>query len=311
VLYLGIDGGGSKTEAVLCDECGRIKAYARTGATAPSSISESQLMETLRDLFAKLQLEQRGYVRGYAGISGCGTPWDREIFERCCVQLLPTGVELRVGSDSTCALNAEIGPGSDGILLIVGTGSIAILRQNGTSVRIGGYGYLVGDEGSGFDMGRRAVAAALKAYDGRGQQTLLVPLLEEKSGVPIAEITRSLYEGGRTAVASYASALIDAAEVGDTVALQQVDECIRELTLHIQTASRKADGKLLPVVVAGGLVLNKPFLLERLQQANPSASMIPLKTAPVYGAVLEAVGSIPEHFRDHYHTDESNIHKGE
>lgn len=310
MLYLGIDGGGTKTEAVLCDETGRILAYQRTGATAPSSLSAEQLTQTLRELFKALALEKWGEIRGYAGISGCGTPWDRNVFLECCAPLLPSNVLLEVGSDSTCALNAEIGPNRDGLLLIVGTGSIAILRKGEQQIRVGGYGYLVGDEGSGFDMGRRAVSAALRAHDGRGPQTLLVRLVEEKGECPIEKITQSIYAGGRTEVASYASVLLAAAQAGDAVAMQHTEECIREWQLHIQTALAKAGTEQLPVVLAGGLLLSSPFLLERVRLALPQLSFHPLQTAPVCGAVLQALGRMPDDFRPRFQTEMRNMTKG-
>ena len=307
MLYLGIDGGGTKTEAVVCDENGHIAAYARTGATAPSSVSLQQLTQTLSSLFSELRLKERGEVVGYAGISGCGTPWDRDTFLQCCEASLPSPVRLQVGSDSICALNAEIGPEKDGLLLIVGTGSIAILRKGAQQIRIGGHGYLVGDEGSGFDMGRRAVQAALKAHDGRGPQTLLSRLLEEETQAPISEITQRIYAGGRTEVASYASVLIAAAEAGDEIALQQLNACVHELQCHIQTAVRQAGSAELPVVLAGGLILHSPYLMQRLREALPEQTFLPLTASPVYGAVLQAIGYTPKHFRANYETGIQNI----
>lgn len=300
MLYLGIDGGGTKTEAVLCSEDGVIVARAIAGASAPISVPVPQLTSTLRQLFADLNLDARGNVVGYAGISGCATERDRSIFERCSREVLPGNVSLRTGSDCVCAFNAAIGPGTDGILLIAGTGSISYLRKDGNYHRIGGWGYLLGDEGSGYDMGRRALNAALRAYDGRGPQTLLQKLVEDRIGARVNRVTDSVYEHGRSEIASYARILITAAEAGDAVALSELDKSIEELRLHAATAIRAAGGETLPVVVAGGLVTGSDLVLGRLRQALESIPLIIPKTSPVYGAVLEAVGHETESFAKNY-----------
>lgn len=303
MLYLGIDGGGSKTEAVLCDEAGHILSRVRTGASAPSSVPEETLQKTLRQLYADLQLEGRGEIRAYAGVSGCGTPWDREIFLRCSQPLLPAVVHMDVGSDSVCALNAGIGPKTDGVLLISGTGSVAYLRSEGQYTRIGGWGYLAGDEGSGFDMGRRAICAALRAHDGRGPATLLTEMIQQHIGQPVDHVTISVYEKGRTEVASYAKLLVKAAEAGDAVALEQLDACVEELLLHVRTAVQKSGRENLPLVLAGGLLRNSTFLLERLRKGIGSVQLALPKEEPVYGAVLEARGFLDSLFEQNYHQD--------
>ena len=300
MLYLGIDGGGTKTEAVLCTEEGHILARALAGASAPSSVPASQITFVLRQLCSDLQLDVRGEVTGYAGVSGCATQWDRDIFERCAQEALPANVTLRTGSDSVCAINAAIGPGTDGVLLIAGTGSVAYLRKGGSYQRIGGWGYLLGDEGSGYDMGRRAITAALRAYDGRGPQTLLQKLIEDRLGEPVNHVTKSVYEQGRTEIASYARVLLTAAEAGDAVALSELDKCLEELRLYAMTAIRAAGGEALPVVIAGGLATGSELVLGRLRQALTSIPLILPKTSPVYGAVLEAVGCETETFAKNY-----------
>jgi len=309
MLYLGLDGGGTKTEAVLCDEDGHIVSRVRTGASAPSSVPEEQLTQTLQQLYADLHLADRGEVRAYAGISGCGPAWGRECFMRCSAACLPDNVHMEAGSDSVCALNAGIGPKTDGMLLIAGTGSVAYLRIGDTYTRIGGWGYRFGDEGSGFDMGRRAICTALRAYDGRGPSTMLMEMIERRIGQPMNHVNNSMREKGRTEIAAYAELLISAAEAGDAPALEQLDICIAELALHVKTAVQKAGREDLPLVLAGGVLLNSPFLHSRLKPELGSVQIVLPQEEPVYGAVLEARGFREPLFEQNYHQDWKELQK--
>ena len=277
-----------------------------------SSVSEIQLCDTLRELYGKLRLSEYGKVYGYAGIGGCDTPWDREIFTRCSNMFLPSNVHLNLGSDTICALNAAIGPTADGLLIIVGTGSIACLRMGKQRIRVGGWGYLIGDEGSGYDMGKSAINAALRAFDGRGPQTILVDLIEKESGLPISEITKKVYSSGRTAIASYASVLINAAKDKDIVATQILERCVEELILHVKAAMKYAKSENLPVVFSGGLVTNDTFIWNMIEKRLKDVHLIRQVYPPVYGSILEAIGEATPAFEKNFKADyEKKLKEGD
>ena len=292
MLYLGIDGGGTKTEAVLCDENGHIRKRVLVGASAPSSIPEKELRQTFQELLDALSLDAQTPVTAFAGISGCIKDWDKGMFRKAVLPILPANISLALDGDGTCGLNAAFGPGGDGLLVIVGTGSTALMRIKGEFSEIGGWGYLLGDEGSGYDMGRRAINAALKAYDGRGRQTLLTDMLPRKFGIPIHEITNQMYFSGRRGIASCAGTLIEAAMAGDEVASEQFNAAVAEIRLHIQTARRKAPG--LRLAVAGGLPAHYPLLWEKITEGFGDMTPLLLTLPPVYGAVLAALGYVPD-----------------
>ena len=302
MLYLGIDGGGTKTEAILCDENGHILRRVLAGASAPSSIPEEDLRQTMKGLLDALSLDPQTPVTAFAGISGCIKAWDRGMFRKAVLPILPANISLTLDGDGTCGLNAAFGPHGDGLLLIVGTGSTALMRRNGQFSEIGGWGYLLGDEGSGYDMGRRAINTALKALDGRGRPTILTRTLPEKVGVPMDEITNQMYFNGRRGIASCAGALIEAAMAGDEPAMEQFTAAVAELRLHIRTARRKAPG--LRLAVAGGLPAHYPLLWERITEGFEDMEPLLLTMPPVYGAVLAALGCVPEglekRFMDEY-----------
>ncbi len=156
-------------------------------------------------------------------------------------------------------------------------------------IRWGGWGYLLGDEGSGFDMGRMALQAVLRARDGRGKPTALTRACAQKLGEPVWEAIERLYQGGRPLIASFAPCLIETAESGDEVAADLCHQAARSLYEAILAARRWLDMSVCPVVMAGsvwqpggyfekkiGDWLGDDFILMRAEQP------------PVYGAVAEA-----------------------
>lgn len=194
--------------------------------------------------------------------------------------------------------------------MIIGTGSVVFSRINGKCTRIGGWGYLTGDEGSGFDMGRRALNAAFRYADGRGSKTLLTQMIEQHGKAPIDQIAEKIDEGGRTTVATYSRVLIQAAEAGDPIALEQFRICVEELQLMIKTAQKEMNSETMQVVLAGGVVMNSEFLWKNLQKGMEKVKLIRLSRPPVCGSVLEAIGHVPQGFYEQYMTDYHTYRNG-
>ncbi|GHU79549.1 hypothetical protein AGMMS49992_31650 [Clostridia bacterium] len=302
---LGIDGGGTKTDMLLCDETGRTLCQARGGPTNPSSVSLASIQAELESLLAQMRIDAP--VSCYAGISGCGIESNRAVLHTILEPLLPKGSRLICGSDAVNALNSGLGR-KDGIVAIAGTGSNVVVRVGDTLTRVGGWGHLLGDEGSGFALGRMALQAVLRAYDGRGQPTLLTRLCQERFGQPIQDGVTYLYAEGHAAIASFAPCLLEAAEQGDAVALacaMQEAQSMAEMIQAASTALRlpiqgeamlphppdtRAFGRFalrINVVLAGSVW---PGFMERTVGrllGDVYRLMRPVRP-PVYGAVLEA-----------------------
>ena len=176
---IGIDGGGTKTLGVLTDLAGSVLTSATVGATNPNDITPEASADRLTELCHTL-LEQAGLTRdalresslffGIAGGINHGPTLERLLGDRL------TAAALRVRSDAHILLSGEV-PTGDGACIICGTGSVCFLRRGEEIHRIGGWGYLLDSGGSGYDIGRDALEAALRAFDGRGEPTLLTDLL--------------------------------------------------------------------------------------------------------------------------------------
>ena len=297
--YLGIDGGGTKTDAALCDETGRVAARALGPAgnlvdigVPPYGVLPGELLDGLA--------QQTGgalppVAAAFAGLSGGS---DQKI-AAACRQLLQDrlpATPLVAGGDDRQSLLAGGLYGADGCVLISGTGCACTARVNGRLHSIGGWGFLFDGRGGGFDIGRDAVMAALRALDGRGEPTLLRPLLEAELGCGIEEALPGLYREGKRRIASLAPLVFRAAQEGDAAASAILDENMRELAFWLDTAAKDFDGPF-PTVVAGGILMKSDDALCRLRSFVKSETRpVRMTMAPVFGAVIAAMllDGVPE-----------------
>ena len=166
--YLGIDGGGTKTTCALGDES-QLIATATAGPSNIIRVGEAQsresLQQSVRQACAAAGITPAQVAHTCVGGSGAARPELAAIVRRILAEILPTPIDV-VGDIQT-SLEAAFGPGP-GVIVIAGTGSIAYGRDRlGNTLRAGGWGFAIGDEGSAHWIGRAAVSAVLRAADPR------------------------------------------------------------------------------------------------------------------------------------------------
>src|SRR6202041_660337 len=175
-FYLGFDGGGTKTDCILMDAESNVLAHATAGPSNPIRAGYAKAWFTLSDaadlVLWRFHLKSSD-IRGIcAGIGGAG----RDVVARRIATFLERGfpqASVMVTTDLEITLQAAVGDG-EGVVLVVGTGSAAYGRDaEGRGVRAGGRGPWFSDEGGGFDIGRRAMAAVVRAEEQRGPVTAL------------------------------------------------------------------------------------------------------------------------------------------
>ena len=292
MYILGLDGGGTKTDMALCDESGRVIARAIGGAASLTGQTQEaafgHIEETVRRVTAPIGGEQAEIAAFFAGISGGGLAANREKFRALFARLLPNARVRENASAAVNALSAGIGRG-DGVIAIAGTGSSVFARAKGEMRQVGGWGYLLGDEGSGFDLGRRALRAALYDLDGRGEKTCLKEMCEEKAGCALRELIVGLYsQDSKRVIASYAPLLLAAAERGDGAALRELEKAAGDMAHAIATAAACCEKKR---VVMGGSVWKSEIYRKSVEGAlGEGYEMIAPSLPPVYGSVVEAAG---------------------
>ena len=290
-MYLGIDGGGTKTDAAVCDEHGKILSRAIGGGCAftgqTREKAEGNLRGAVEAALAPFDGCKTPLAGVCAGIAGCGLPPVQARYQAFLTALLPAAKQIKTCSDAINALSAGIGAG-DGVIAIAGTGSSVFCRVRGVISRVGGWGYLLGDEGSGFDLGKRALTAALRAIDGRGEKTALTGALEEHFGVPLSEAVAQIYSGdGKSMISSCAPILLACAEAGDGEALSVLHASAADLAETIETALAGCPVK--KVVLTGSVWKNEMYLRTVKGMLGDRVQAMRLEAPPVLGALIEAV----------------------
>lgn len=291
---IGVDGGGTRTRAVVTDLEGSLLGEGEGPAglvdpARPAAAAEA-VAEAVRraSRAAGVELPARAL---WAGLAGAGREAERAAAEEA-VAALGLARAVRVGTDVEAAFADAFGEGP-GILLVSGTGSIALGRDgSGGRARVGGWGGLLGDEGSGYWIGVRALRAVLRAEDGRGPETDLRDLLLRETGVAEpGELVRAAAGPGKGPVSALAGAVVQAAAEGDPVAREIVDGAVGELADHVRAAQRRlAGGEPLSVALAGGLLAPgrplRPRVEARLEDLGHA--VLPEEVRPARGAAALA-----------------------
>jgi len=287
-LVLGIDGGGSKTLAVLVDRAGRVRQLAQAGGTNPldNPAWRTELSAVLGPL-----ANAPGIVAAVAALPGYG--------EVEAVSLEQSGaVAGALGTRPQSILNdvdaAHIGAfgGQSGILILSGTGSMAWARDDaGRSHRVGGWGDAIGDEGSAHWIGLRILGVVSQSLDGRAPATGLVDALFAHLGLDTATPSDSLqgWVSGlahpRSAIAALAPLAMRLAEAGDAAAMSIIDGAAEELGRHVTAIARHVRQGA-PWSYAGG-AFRSPLLLAAVTRSIGHPPVAP-RLSPIGGALLAA-----------------------
>ena len=261
--YLGIDGGGTKTEFVLADSKGNIIKSVVLGSTNPNDVGLIEAKETLqKGVFRCCGDRALGTVSAFAGIAGSSS---RENHSELSDFLAKMGfAKVRLGSDAENAISAGLGK-RDGIAVIMGTGAVAYAKMGEKLFRVGGYGYLLGDKGSGFAVGRDVLLAALSYEDGSGEATSLHALAMEQCGSrSVFENLDTFYRKGKREVAKYAPLAFEAYRRGDKVAEKILADNISAVAGLILGAAKHFDKEKIRVSLCGGLTRDADVILPLL-----------------------------------------------
>jgi N-acetylglucosamine kinase-like BadF-type ATPase len=296
---LGLDVGGAKTMCLLADETGTVVSTSLRGSGANlQTVGEDGLERVLRDVIDETV---RGRdVRPEAvclGVAGMDRPEDEAAVRRVMARLGHADGVVVV-NDALIALVAGVGD-APGIVIVAGTGSMAYGRNAADeAARAGGWGNVLGDEGSGYWIGRHALRAVVRHADGRGQPTALTPLLLSHFGVERPnELIRKVYHErlSQGAVAAIAPFVQQAGEQGDGPAVRILDRAVRELVQAASSvvAQLRLTGESFTFVLSGGVFRGVPWLREHLVEAlaslAPGVSTLHLQKQPAMGAVRLAL----------------------
>jgi N-acetylglucosamine kinase-like BadF-type ATPase len=298
INVLGIDAGGTKTVCLLADAHGTVLASARGPGANLQAQGELEVEKVLHEVMESALAGRRLTPAAIClGIAGVDRPDDAAIM-RGIMRRIGYKTPTLVVNDALVALTAGAGDHA-GIVVICGTGSICYGRDaEGRAARSGGWGYIFGDEGSGYWIGRRALSAVVRHTDGRGPATSVTPRVLEHFGVTtVSELVQEVHlrDPRRHRVASLGEAVQAAADEGDPMARSIVEEGAEELVLAAASVAERLGmrGAVFPLVLAGGIFRGVPALrarvLERLPDVAPRSQPSLLTVEPAVGAVRLAL----------------------
>lgn len=290
--YIGIDGGGTKTKYVLYDEVGNILNETTTGTVHILQKDIKQCIATLKKGITPLLQDISEEVYIVAGLAGYGQEASaRHKIEEVC-KIAFEGYRYSLYNDVQIAIAGALN-NQDGIVVIAGTGSIALSTIDGKQHRCGGWGYLLGDEGSGYWIARKMLDIFCRQHDGRLPKTILYNLVMNycnlENGQDIISYVNVTLEGKRDNIASLASIVHEAAKQDDKYAIMIYQEAAKEIAKLILVLAKNFTSSIM-ISYIGGVFKAKDFILLPLQDAlnEIDCKLVAPKHSPEYGAYLLA-----------------------
>lgn len=299
-LYLGVDGGGTKTHVVLIDDEKTILGEGITGASNPLRVG---VENAIKNIFAGIEKacdsanrSKGDIVSSQIGLAGVRREDLRYLIRNRFREILRIR-KVEVTTDAEIALYAAT-EGREGLVIIAGTGSICMGRNSkGEMASAGGWGPLAGDEGGGAGIARKALQAIAKSSDGRGEPTILSDYAVDyfRAG-RLEDLSVAIYapQVDNARIAGFAKFVSQAATEGDKVAIELLAEAGRELGIAATAVIQalKMQRRKFPIGKVGSVfksedLITKP-LLEKVYETAPKAFMSETQKSPAFAAALMA-----------------------
>jgi len=298
-IFLGIDGGGSKTSCLIGDETS-VLGVGTGGASNVVRVGEEQARESLataiRQACRVANLERSHISNVCVGLAGAARPEISELVKDMVSEVIVGEIkpsEIKVVGDMVIALEAAFGSGP-GVIVIAGTGSIAYGRNSeGQTARAGGWGFAISDEGSGHWIGRTAVAAAIGAWDEHPEQNvrLIEILLKSWHLETIEQLVPAANATPPPDFAALFPSVLALADSGDRIARDVLTQAGTHLANLAGILFRRLfqNSDTVPVAMSGGVfgssVLVRQFFYNSLCSGHPNAVLNPSVIEPVRGAL--------------------------
>ncbi|MFD1064834.1 N-acetylglucosamine kinase [Oceanobacillus locisalsi] len=311
MYILGIDGGGTKTNALLFHKTEGLVWETEAEAANPHSTSFTHSAKVVSRIISEAyehnHLSENTDLSVGLGIAGLGRKADQKKWLEYFWKASPhrfSGNEIVVEHDGTIALYSETF-GEDGIVSICGTGAITLGIHQSKIARVGGWGHVIGgDPGSGYDLGSQALIAVFHELDGLGPKTAMSDLILDGEAIErIEELIPIIYNHfEKQRVAAFASYVFQAAEMKDEIAIKIIQEAAKQIAnrghVLFERLFQITDGTV-PFVLAGGIFQND-FIVKLVKAelfAIPFINVLKSQHPPVIGSivlVLKQQGYLPE-----------------
>lgn len=288
--FLGIDGGGTKTKFMLTDKDGTVLRQRTLSACNPTSVGIDTSIAVFTDGIKQLCRDvPYGKVSVYIGSAGCGIKSNQELIRNGLSSLKLS--RLEISGDAENIISAAL-KGGNGVIAILGTGSIIYSVYGAKQHRIGGYGHFIGDTFSGSDLGRACLEAVFSDLDKSGPKTSMTKAVTEIKGNDISKILADMYAQGKTYMAELAHIVFEAATNGDTVANDILSRNIKRFATQLTAAiSQLPQNEKFDIVLAGGITHFADQFVDKFKENITATNLDSIKILdcePVIGAVLLA-----------------------
>jgi N-acetylglucosamine kinase-like BadF-type ATPase len=304
-VVIGVDGGGTKTDAVLVALDGTVVARAIGGPSNYQAVgrhaAEAVWSELLEATAGRMGAQP---LSSCWGLAGCDRPRDEAILEAVLDKVDPAPESLRdLVNDTFLILGAASDDGA-GVAVVSGTGSNCVgIGRDGRRDRIGGLAWEFGDDGSGTDIGREGLRSAFRGEDGRGPRTLLTDLIRDRYGLDRLDDVVDLFvfdSDDGVDESALTPLVFDAATLGDPVAVSLLEHAGRELALSANLLAARLFARADAFTLAlGGSVLQlgtcpvmREVLIRDVQSQYPNARPVIPDAPPVLGAALLALENL-------------------
>jgi N-acetylglucosamine kinase-like BadF-type ATPase len=302
-LVIGIDGGGTKTAAVILDNRGQVLGFGEGGPSTygmvPVEMTRQSILSAVEAAARTSGTKAAGFQAAFLGLGSVVAELDRQVV-RAMAASLGLAPREQIGVDHDCRVALAGGlSGRPGIVQIAGTGTSCYGRNAaGAGWRSGGWGPVIDDEGSSYWLGAQALRAAVLEYDGRGDATLLTQAVITTLHLEdMNDLMNRLYAAGmtRTEIAALAPLVFSAAARNDAVAQRVLRSGCAAIADCILAVARRLgfDQGICELAVTGGLTNAGEALFTPLTaavtQRLPGCQVLQAELSPVIGAGILAL----------------------
>ncbi len=316
MYFLGLDGGGSHLRTALCDDAMRPLVQREYGPANPGGIGQAAARERIHtaitETLAQADLSAEAVAAVGIGIAGLAAEHSAEWLASAAWAALPNSL-VALSSDAEIALVGALAQRL-GIVILAGTGSAAYgVNRQGEALLIGGWGYLIGDEGSGYWIGREALRLLARVADqhpalpSEMESRLPARIMAELGLTTPKAVVKWLYHqsGSRVAeVAQLAEIVLAVAAAGDQSAALIVEAAAVALAELTRTIQRQLGDPTLPIAFAGGLLERDNRLSRRLS----SMLQLPAIPHPRYPPVIGAALLAQQHYLSAVNQEDHDVH---
>ena len=305
-LYLGIDGGGTKTEFAVISSDGRVLMRTVKSGCNPNDIGYTRMLSILKKEIDKILSDFQSVKSIFLGIAGITVGnHSKRLFTDLTKCYPKTGIQIQNDVYNLFAMDDNAS-----MAVISGTGSVVFVKSGAEYKRIGGWGYLLDNAGSAYDIGREAIRTALYEEDMKKAPSKLSNILRKKLNVKtVWEHVNTIYSEGKPYIAELSSVVFEAYRKGDETAAGIIDESAKALA-NLLNSGVKLYGVKPVAVASGGLFTHYTDIMRDHIKKYSDVELIIEGLPPIYGACKSAYLTVSSDISESFYDNFKNTYEG-